>query len=70
MIRLPAMILPFALIWVLLVSGYILLTKEQCPPEVGLLTSVRTEAEADRYVPSCRSRMPNLVSRTAAGADR
>ena len=60
--------LPFALIWVFLVSGYILLTKEQCPPEVGLLTSVRTEAEADRYVPSCRSRMPNLVSRTAAGA--
>ena len=62
--------LPFALIWVFLVSGYILLTKEQCPPEAGLLTSVRTDAEADRYVPSCRSRMPNLVSRTAAGADR
>ena len=41
--------LPFALIWVFLVSGYILLTKEQCPPDACLLTSVRTEAEADRY---------------------
>ncbi len=59
--------LPISLIWVFLVSGYILATKEQCPTDAGLLTSVRTEAEADRYVPSCRSRMPNLVSRTAVG---
>ena len=60
--------LPISLIWVFLVSGYILATKEQCPADAGVLTSVRTEEQADRYVPSCRSRMPNLVSRSAAGA--
>jgi NADH-quinone oxidoreductase subunit H len=60
--------LPISLIWVFLVSGYILLTKEECPADAGLLAQVRTEEQADRYVPSCRSRMPNLASRAAAGA--
>jgi NADH-quinone oxidoreductase subunit H len=51
--------LPISLLWVFLISGFLLLTNEQCPPGADL-SAVTTEAEADRYMPSCRSRMINL----------
>jgi NADH-quinone oxidoreductase subunit H len=51
--------LPFSLLWVFLVSGYMLLTKEQCPG-ASTLASITTQEQADRYLPSCRSSMPNL----------
>jgi NADH-quinone oxidoreductase subunit H len=51
--------LPFSLLWVFLVSGYMLLTKEQCP-SASTLASITTQEQADRYLPSCRSSMPNL----------
>jgi NADH-quinone oxidoreductase subunit H len=54
--------LPISLLWVFLVSGYMMLTKEQCPTDRGVLASITTDAEADRYIPSCRSQMPNLSS--------
>jgi NADH-quinone oxidoreductase subunit H len=51
--------LPFSLLWVFLVSGYMLLTKEQCPG-ASTAASITTQEQADRYLPSCRSSMPNL----------
>jgi NADH-quinone oxidoreductase subunit H len=51
--------LPFSLLWVFLVSGYMLLTKERCP-SASTLASITTQEQADRYLPSCRSSMPNL----------
>ena len=61
--------LPISLLWVFLVSGYMLLTKEQCPTDRSILASITTDAQADRYLPSCRSSMPNLSNgRHAAGA--
>jgi NADH-quinone oxidoreductase subunit H len=51
--------LPISLLWVFLVSGYMLLTKEQCPSP-SVLASITTQEQADRYLPSCRSSMPNL----------
>ncbi|TFI56766.1 NADH-quinone oxidoreductase subunit NuoH [Sphingomonas parva] len=61
--------LPVSLLWVFLVSGYLLVTKEQCPVGTTELASVRTDDEADRFMPSCRSQMPNLTGRDrAAGA--
>jgi NADH-quinone oxidoreductase subunit H len=61
--------LPFSLLWVFLVSGYLLFTKEQCPTDAATLGAVRTDDQADRYMPSCRSQMPNLGGRDrAAGA--
>ena len=54
--------LPISLIWVFLVSGYIMVTKEQCPADGATLASITTDAQADRYIPSCRSSMPNLSS--------
>jgi NADH-quinone oxidoreductase subunit H len=51
--------LPFSLLWVFLVSGYMLLTKEQCPNALTS-ASITTQEQADRYLPSCRSSMPNL----------
>jgi NADH-quinone oxidoreductase subunit H len=51
--------LPFSLLWVFLVSGYMLLTKEQCP-SASTLASITTQEQADRYLPSCRSSMLNL----------
>jgi NADH-quinone oxidoreductase subunit H len=64
--------LPVSLLWVFLVSGYLLVTKEQCPVgDAAALAAVRTDHEADRYMPSCRSQMPNLTGRDrAAGAHR
>ncbi len=60
--------LPISLIWVFLVSGYMLLTREHCP-NPATLTSITTDEQAERYMPSCRSSMPNLQSgRTATGA--
>ena len=47
-----------------LISGYLLLTNEQCPAGTDL-SHVTTEAEADRYFPSCRTGMTNL-GRTAS----
>jgi NADH-quinone oxidoreductase subunit H len=52
--------LPISLLWVFLVSGYMMLTKEQCPTDRGILASITTDEQADRYLPSCRSGMPNL----------
>jgi NADH-quinone oxidoreductase subunit H len=61
--------LPISLLWVFLVSGYLLLTKEQCPTDRGVLASITIDVQADRYMPSCRSSMPNLAGgRAAAGA--
>jgi NADH-quinone oxidoreductase subunit H len=51
--------LPISLVWVFLISGYLLLTNEQCPAGTDL-SHVTTEAEADRYFPSCRTGMTNL----------
>jgi NADH-quinone oxidoreductase subunit H len=60
--------LPISLIWVFLVSGYMLLTREHCPNPAAL-TSITTREQADRYLPSCRSSMPNLLNgRISAGA--
>ena len=61
--------LPISLLWVFLVSGYMLFTKEQCPADRSALLSITTEAQADRYMPSCRSGMLNLSNgRASAGA--
>ncbi|QAY79009.1 NADH-quinone oxidoreductase subunit NuoH [Sphingosinicella sp. BN140058] len=62
--------LPISLLWVFLVSGYLLATKAQCPTDAGVLASIRTDSEADRYMPSCRSHMPNLGGRDRAAGDR
>ncbi|HEX8579438.1 MAG TPA: NADH-quinone oxidoreductase subunit NuoH [Allosphingosinicella sp.] len=61
--------LPISLIWVFLVSGWLLATKEACPTDAATLSSIRTDKQADRYIPSCRSGMRNLEGRSgAAGA--
>ena len=52
--------LPISLLWVFLVSGYMMLTKEQCPTDRATLAAITTDRQADRYLPSCRSGMPNL----------
>ena len=54
--------LPISLIWVFLVSGWLLATKQQCPTDAATLASIRTDEQADRYIPSCRSGMMNLRS--------
>ena len=57
--------LPISLLWVFLVSGYLMLTKEQCPTTGGVMT----EAEADRYLPSCSIRTTDVkYGRAPAGA--
>ncbi|PSJ39785.1 NADH-quinone oxidoreductase subunit NuoH [Allosphingosinicella deserti] len=61
--------LPISLLWVFLVSGYLLATKAQCPTDAGALASIRTDDEADRFMPSCRSHMPNLGGRDRAAGD-
>jgi len=43
--------LPISLIWVFLVSGYLLLTREQCPTGQG--AAIVTRDTADNYMPSC-----------------
>jgi NADH-quinone oxidoreductase subunit H len=60
--------LPISLLWVFLVSGYLMLTKEQCPTDRATLASIITDEQADRYIASCRSGMPNLASGRLAGA--
>jgi NADH-quinone oxidoreductase subunit H len=63
--------LPISLIWVFLVSGWLLATKQQCPTDAATLSSIRTDSQADAYIPSCRSGMRNLEGRGgAAGATR
>ena len=62
--------LPISLIWVFLVSGWLLFTKEQCPTDRAVLASIRTEDQADRYIPSCRSGMINLSRGVAAAGAR
>ena len=52
--------LPISLIWVFLVSGYLMLTKEQCPTDQATIAGVITDTQADRYLPSCRSSFLNL----------
>ncbi|HEX8442743.1 MAG TPA: NADH-quinone oxidoreductase subunit NuoH [Allosphingosinicella sp.] len=52
--------LPISLIWVFLVSGYLMLTKEQCPTDEATIAGVITDTQADRYLPSCRSAFLNL----------
>jgi NADH-quinone oxidoreductase subunit H len=42
--------LPISLIWVFLVSGWLLLTKEPCPTRGGYTT----ERAAERFMPSCK----------------
>ena len=44
--------LPVSLLWVFLVSGYLMLTKEPCPAP-GMV--IKRE-NADRYMPSCSAR--------------
>jgi NADH-quinone oxidoreductase subunit H len=62
--------LPISLLWVFLVSGYMLATKQQCPADRSILARITSEEEADRYLPSCRTGMTNLRSgRLAAGAN-
>ena len=62
--------LPISLLWVFLVSGWLLFTKQQCPTDRATLESVTIELQADRYMPSCRTRMPNLANgRASAGAN-
>jgi NADH-quinone oxidoreductase subunit H len=53
--------LPISLFWVFLVSGYLMLTKAQCPTDQAAIFAVDTDAAADRYMPSCRSTFPNLA---------
>ena len=61
--------LPISLLWVFLVSGYLLLTREQCPADRSVLAAISTEAEAARYMPSCRSGMTQFIhGRAPAGA--
>jgi NADH-quinone oxidoreductase subunit H len=59
--------LPISLIWVFLVSGWLLATKQQCPTDAATLASIRTDEQADRYIPSCRSGMMNLRSHGGGG---
>jgi hypothetical protein len=47
---------------VFLVSGWLLLTKETCPTDASVAVSIRTEAQAERYLPACRTGMHNLRS--------
>jgi NADH-quinone oxidoreductase subunit H len=54
--------LPISLLWVFMVSGYMMLTKEQCPTDRSVLAGITTEEQADRYMPSCRSSMHNLAA--------
>jgi NADH-quinone oxidoreductase subunit H len=62
--------LPISLIWVFLVSGYLMLTKQQCPTDQATLASIITDTQADRYMPSCRSTMLNLShGQRRSGAD-
>jgi NADH-quinone oxidoreductase subunit H len=58
--------LPISLLWVFLVSGYLLFTKEQCPTDRATLAAITIDVQADRYMPSCRSSMPNLAGGVAA----
>jgi NADH-quinone oxidoreductase subunit H len=61
--------LPISLLWVFLVSGYLLATREPCPSDPGVLARVASRADADRFMPSCRTGMINLRSgRASAGA--
>jgi NADH-quinone oxidoreductase subunit H len=48
--------LPISLIWVFLVSGWLLLTREQCPAAGGY----QTEQAAERYHPSCSVRTTSI----------
>ena len=43
--------LPISLIWVFLVSGYLMLTREPCP--AGRAPIVLTREAADEFMPSC-----------------
>jgi NADH-quinone oxidoreductase subunit H len=52
--------LPISLLWVFLISGYLMLTKEQCPTDRATIAGVITDTQADRYLPSCRSSFINL----------
>jgi NADH-quinone oxidoreductase subunit H len=62
--------LPISLVWVFLVSGYLMLTKEQCPTDQATIAGVITDTQADRYLPSCRSSFLNLSNgQRRAGAD-
>jgi NADH-quinone oxidoreductase subunit H len=62
--------LPISLIWVFLVSGYLMLTKEQCPMDRATVAGVITDTQADRYMPSCRSSFFNLShGQRRAGAE-
>jgi NADH-quinone oxidoreductase subunit H len=62
--------LPISLLWVFLVSGYLLFTKEQCPTDRATLAAITIDVQADRYMPSCRSSMPNLAGGHAAAGAR
>jgi NADH-quinone oxidoreductase subunit H len=52
--------LPISLLWVFLISGYLMLTKEQCPTDRATIAGVITDTQADHYLPSCRSSFINL----------
>ncbi|HEY9552665.1 NADH-quinone oxidoreductase subunit NuoH [Allosphingosinicella sp.] len=56
--------LPLSLIWVFLVSGWLMLTKEPCPAPGMVITA----ENADRYMPSCSARtLTTIQGRDAAG---
>jgi NADH-quinone oxidoreductase subunit H len=56
--------LPISLIWVFLVSGYLMLTREPCPAGQG--GTIVSRDTADNYMPSCSVRL-DAHSRRAAG---
>src|SRR3546814_18125526 len=56
--------LPLSLIWVFLVSGWLMLTKEPCPAPGMVITA----ENADRYMPSCSAR--TLTTIQGRDADR
>jgi NADH-quinone oxidoreductase subunit H len=56
--------LPISLIWVFLVSGYLMLTREPCPTGQG--GRVVTREAAENYMPSCSVRLDSN-SRRASG---
>jgi NADH-quinone oxidoreductase subunit H len=57
--------LPISLIWVFLVSGYLMLTREPCPTGQG--GTIVSRDAADNYMPSCSVTVDGDYGRRAAG---
>jgi NADH-quinone oxidoreductase subunit H len=62
--------LPISLIWVFLVSGWLMLTRDQCPASAAAAAGLSREA-LDNLHPSCKARLNPLdEGRFTAGANR